>query len=252
MLAFHGFGRKAEDFLLFRSALEEKFTIYSLNFFHHGNSVYPAERVDHNTLQPEELKAIVAAFLEKNKIMHFSLMGYSMGGKISLSILEQMPERIEHLFLLAPDGIKINFWYKFTSKNKFGNFIYRRILYHPKPFFALLKFLHKTKCVSDKMYRFVNFNLETEEKRKLVYTVWMTMRHIEPDPKKCAVLVKEYHIDTQLFFGKYDRIIKPKTGKWFAGLIDKPEALHLIECGHMMFMEATTKAISESVDERMK
>lgn len=247
LLTFHGFGRKGEDFLLFEKILGNKFTVYSFNFFHHGNSVYPDDRIEKNTLEPKELYAIFNSFLEAQQIKRFSLMGYSMGGKISLALTEHFASRIDHLFLMAPDGIKINFWYKFTSKNSIGNIIYRRILYHPKPFFRFLKFLNRIRLVSDKMQRFVLYNLETEEKRKQVYTVWMTLRYIEPNPKKCAQLIIQNNIQTHLFFGKYDQVIKVKTGLWFSQLIKDEKSLHIVECGHNLFVDLTLPVLQEVV-----
>ena len=114
ILAFHGFGRKAEDFLLFEKILEEKYTVISFNFFHHGNSSYPNDRIEKNTLSVEELNDFFEYFLKEKNISRFSLMGYSMGGKICLSLLEKFANRIDDIFLFAPDGIKINFWYGFN------------------------------------------------------------------------------------------------------------------------------------------
>lgn len=239
ILAFHGFGRKAEDFLLFEKLLHTEYTVYSFNFFHHGNSVYPKNRIEKDTLKKEELWGIIHSFLQAQKIERFSLMGYSMGGKICLSLIENFASQIDELFLFAPDGIKINFWYKFTSKNRIGNLIYKRILYHPTNFFRFLKFLKRIRLITDKMHRFVMYNLETEEKRKLVFTVWMTLRLIEPKPRKCAQLIQNNKIQCGLFFGKYDQIIKVKTGKWFSELIQQKESLHIVECGHNLYMPAT-------------
>lgn len=249
ILAFHGFGRNAEDFLLFDKALEKNYTVISFNFFHHGNSEYPKDRIEKNTLQAKELAEFFEDFLNQKKINRFSLMGYSMGGKICLSLVESLANRIDELFLFAPDGIKINFWYKFTSKNRIGNSIYRRILYHPKPFFRFLNFLRRIRLVTDKMQRFVHYNLETEEKRKLVYTVWMTLRYIEPNPKKCAALIRKNNIKTFLFFGKFDQIIKVKTGRYFAQLIQNPDALKVVECGHNMFMPNSVSALENTISD---
>ena len=55
MLALHGFGRNANDFLVFEDALKDKYTVFSFAIFHHGKSEYPDNRIHSNTLQKQEL-----------------------------------------------------------------------------------------------------------------------------------------------------------------------------------------------------
>jgi pimeloyl-ACP methyl ester carboxylesterase len=247
LICFHGFGRKAEDFLFFREELEANYTVYSFNFFHHGNSQYPENRIEKDTFRKEELYELFANFLQQENIDRFSLMGYSMGGKISLELLHHFHSRIHGIFLLAPDGIKTNFWYRFTSRNKLGNMLYRKILKNPEPFFRLLNFIRKLRLVSDKIARFAKSNMETREKRELVFKVWMTLRHIEPSSKKSAELIRQNNIQCFLLFGKYDKVIVPKTGKWFAKKIANPSSMHEVECGHNMFNERTKIVLQEIV-----
>jgi pimeloyl-ACP methyl ester carboxylesterase len=245
LLAFHGFGRKKEDFLYFEKTLGQKYTVYTFDFFHHGESVYPDDRISKNTLRPEELSAIIEKFTSEKNIQNFSVMGYSMGGKICLQILHSMPERIKEIYLLAPDGIVTNFWYRFTSRNKLGNNLYRKILNNPKPFFSIVKFLYKVRILNEKLGKFVLKNLETKEKRQLVYNVWMTLRSIDPDPKFSANLIVENGIECYLFFGKHDRVVKTATGKWFAKKIKQEKHFYEIDCGHNLFTERTAQTLEK-------
>ena len=72
LLAFHGFGRNAKDYEVFDNILKDKYKVISINLFHHGNSVYPANRITENTLQKIELKEIFEAFLFDQKVKTFS------------------------------------------------------------------------------------------------------------------------------------------------------------------------------------
>jgi len=249
LICFHGFGRKAEDFLFFREELESRFTVYSFNFFHHGNSAYPESRIEKNTIRKEELYDLFAEFLRQENISRFSMMGYSMGGKISLELLHHFHKQMDAIFLMAPDGIKTNFWYRFTSRNKLGNALYRRILKNPEPFFRLLNLIRKLRLVSDKIARFAKSNMDTAEKREMVFKVWMTLRHIEPSAKKSAELIRENKIHCFLLFGKYDKVIVPKIGMWFSKKIAQPNSMHEVECGHNMFNERT-KILLQQLFER--
>ena len=234
LLCFHGFARSMNDYLLFQPELEKKYTIYSFHFFNHGKSVYPENRIDRNTLTNGEMKEIFSGFFEQEKINRFSMMGYSMGGKISFSLLHHFYERINEMYLMAPDGIKVNFWYSFTSKNRIGNMLYRFLLKKPEPFFRFMRAIKLYRLLSDKLYRFVLNNLESEEKRQLVYNVWLTLRQIEPNAKTSAKLINENKIKCYLFFGKYDSVIPPKIGEYFVAMLDEKH-LFVVETGHNLF-----------------
>jgi len=234
LLCFHGFARSMNDYLLFRDELEKKYTVYSFNFFHHGKSVYPENRIDKNTLTNGEMKELFSEFFNQKKIERFSLMGYSMGGKISFSLLQHFYERINEIFLMAPDGIKVNFWYSFTSKNRIGNKLYRFLLQKPEPFFRFMRAIKLYRLLSDKLYRFVLNNLESKEKRLLVYNVWLTLRQIEPDAKISAKLINENNIKCYLFFGKYDSVIPPRIGEYFVKMLNEKN-LFVVETGHNLF-----------------
>lgn len=234
LLCFHGFSRSMNDFILFQPELEKKYTIYSFHFFHHGKSIYPKNRIDRNTLTNGEMKEIFSAFFEQEKIDRFSLMGYSMGGKISFSLLHHFPDKINEMYLMAPDGIKVNFWYSFTSKNSVGNSLYRFLLKKPEPFFRFMRALRLYRLLGDKLYRFVLYNLETEERRQLVYNVWLTLRQIEPDAKISAQLINENKIKCYLFFGKFDSVIPPRIGEYFVEMLDEKH-LFVVETGHNLF-----------------
>lgn len=236
LLCFHGFGQDMYAWDVFLPALNEKHTIYAFSFFHHGNSKYPENRIDQNTLRPEELIEIFDSFLKEKNIERFSLMGYSMGAKISFQLLHNFGKRIDKITLLAPDGIYTNFWYSFTSKNKVGNFLYRRIMNDPENLFGVMKLMRHFNLLNDKLYRFVRGNLETYEKRKQVYTVWMTLRHIEPSAKISAQKILENNIETVLIFGKYDKIITPSIGENFNKMLQNKANLIIADSGHNLLV----------------
>jgi pimeloyl-ACP methyl ester carboxylesterase len=243
LLCFHGFGQSLHAWDVFLPVLEKKYTVYTFSFFHHGKSVYPKNRVDSNTLKPEELKDIFDAFLKEKNINHFSLMGYSMGAKISFQLLHFYQERIHSITLFAPDGIYRNIWYNFTSKNKLGNSLYKRIINDPENLFAVMKLLVRFHLLSDKLNRFVRGNLDTRIKRQQVYDVWMTMRHIDPPAKKSAEVILKNNIICTLIFGKYDKVITPGIGEKFNAMIENKGKLVYSDCGHNLLVSRNMSII---------
>lgn len=241
IFAFHGFGRHAIDFKIFQPYLKNDYTIYAFNLFHHGKSQYPKDRIEKNTLRKEEWLTIIEKALYELKIDKVTLMGYSLGGKLCLQLIELMPERIEHVLLYAPDGIKKNFWYHFASNTALGQNGYRFMLKNPQIFFSSVSFLKKTGIINEKIRKFAVNNMDSAKKRKLVYTVWLTFKATNPNIQKVASNIQTYHITVDQFFGKYDRVIPPKLGVYFSRLIGQTEGLHILEKGHALI----TKDVAE-------
>lgn len=247
ILYFHGYGNNADEIFKYEFTKLNDYTIYSINFFHHGNSVYPETKIHSNTLTKIEFAQIINAFLKQNSIDKFGLIGYSMGGKICLNILELMPQKVSFIVLSAPDGIKKNFWYRFTSRNKLGNRIYKNGIENPQKIFNVINFFKRWKFVDEKMATFAIGHLETREKRLQVYTVWMTLRNLEPNLKKIISLIKKNKIPICLNYGRYDKVITPKKGLAFAYKTQPYSQFNFIEKGHNLPVAETGKKIEEFI-----
>ena len=233
IIAFHGFGRKPEDFLVFRPLLHGEQSLISIHLFMHGQSCFPKERIPSHPLGTQEFAECIAAFISSLGIDKVDLLGYSLGGKIALCLIEQIPERIREVLLFAPDGLKINPLYKWTSNTRSGRALYRLILAKPKMFFSAVALAKQFGVIPEKIHRFVMYHMNTYEKRKLVYDVWLVYRNFEPNPLKIRRMCENHSIRINLVFGKFDRIIPPANSKrllkgW------RPECLHVLEKGHLL------------------
>ncbi len=247
-LCFHGHGRSSEDFRIFGEELGSTFTFYSFTLFHHGDSVFPPHRITSDPLRKEELKALFQAFLDQQGIEKATLIGYSLGGKIALTLLELMPDRIAGLYLFATDGLKLSFWYWFASRTKAGRALYRFLMDHPKPFLTIVDLLHKTRILSAGMRKFVHFHLDSREKRELVHDVWATFRNIQPDLKTIRRWLDVHQTPLHLFFGKYDRIIPSDQASRLLREEETPDQVHLIEAGHELLDERAVEALKRVVN----
>lgn len=211
LLAFHGFGRSGTDFAILEPALKDRCTIYAFDLHFHGRSPGYPERAE-RPFTPEELANYFTAFADHIQVPKVAVLGYSLGGRIALCLLEQTPERLSRVFLAAPDGLKTRPWYRGLATSRMGRRLYKRFVERPATVHALINGVRAVRLMNEKMHRFLIGQTDSRAKRMLVRDVWLSYRLIEPDLAHAAANAKEHGIPVHLFFGERDSVIKPGFG----------------------------------------
>jgi pimeloyl-ACP methyl ester carboxylesterase len=251
MLAFHGYAQSAKDLQYFDPVLNGMYNAIGVNHFFHEQAKYPANR-KHG--QPLEIKEIGELYMNIPTIKNadkISLLGYSMGGKTALALMELYPEKIDKVYLMAPDGLYMNPWYKFIVFTAFGRKLMKTTLHRPKVYFNLSKLVYKLGFVSEKLYHYFNENMKSEKARFQVYDTWLAYRNVIPDLNKIVANINKYNIETHLIFGEFDSIITPKIGERFQIKSDFIH-LHKVPCGHMMNNEKVKKVFQHLINSSSK
>ena len=238
LIAFHGFGQSSAIFANIAPALEEKYTVYACSLFYHGESKLPDYIPPGNPIPPEFLKEGVLEFCRQQGIDDFSLMGYSLGGRLVLKLVEMMPERIRGLLLLAPDGIKKSRWYYFATHHFIGKRLFRRVVYKPALLFALVKIFRATGIIQEKMKKFVYAQFGDAENRLKILHVWNTYSIITPRVRQVKAIIQAHHIKTLIFTGTYDPVLGGDIGYILSvGLEDEVKWIQ-IKAGHDLLKPA--------------
>jgi pimeloyl-ACP methyl ester carboxylesterase len=251
-ICFHGYG---EDALMY--AFMEKYaadyTFYSMDLPFHGNTVWnEGLNFTHTDLQ----QIIHDILLENNialnadttaGITKLSLIGFSLGGRVALSLYQAWPDSIEKIVLLAPDGLTVNFWYWLATRTWPGNKLFAFTMKHPGWFMGFLKLLSKTGMVNASVIKFVNYYIGNTEARLKLYQRWTTLRRLKPSLKRIKACITRLHTPVRLIYGKFDRIILPVRGKAFVKGIENFAELRVIDSGHQVLNEKHAVEIVESL-----
>jgi pimeloyl-ACP methyl ester carboxylesterase len=240
----HGFGREAADFEAFLPILDAGTQLIAVNLFYHGRSNFPQNRLSKHPLEPEEWCNLMRALCEEVGCSRFHLVGYSMGGRLAMVMMERMPEQIDSLTLLAPDGLKINVLYRFVSETKLGRMLYRSIIRNPNWILRIadaLKWLH---ILHQNIHRFVYLQLETPSKRQLVYNVWLAHRKLFPNLQIVATNAESRNIPCRLMFGKHDAIIPPRLAINLTKHFQTKPKMILLDAGHRLINKETVERLS--------
>ena len=218
MLTFHGYG---QDNAVFNNY--SGYSFYHFDLFFHGKSAwYHGEQ----PLEKDEWKKLITDVLQKENIRSFSVLGFSMGGKFALATLEAFPDRVKEIILIAPDGIKTSFWYSLATYPIAFRKLFKSMIENHKRFLRIAKGAKKLGLIDKGVLRFVETQMDSEEKRNRVYYSWVVFRHLMFDINQIRKIIRDHDIKLRLIVGKYDKIIKAKNMKRLTSKIE------ILDVGH--------------------
>lgn len=222
---------------MFENCLGAQYTLYSFDLFAHGQSVWGH---GDSALSPKVWSEMIEEFLEQEQINEFSIMAYSMGGKMALTAYEYFSKRVKKLILIAPDGIKTSFWYSAATYPGILSKFFKFTVYNPSYYFKILKVFKFFKLIDQGILKFADNEMNSPSKRERVYFSWMIHRNIIPS--KEIIVEKLNASSTEIIFvtGRYDKIMQSKDIATFADKI-KNAKHYVLDSGHTSLLKNLAK-----------
>ncbi|TDW99629.1 alpha/beta fold hydrolase [Dinghuibacter silviterrae] len=228
IIALHGFGERALSFEHWGRSLPEGFSLYAPDLPLHGDSRWEGPfTVDH-----------LHELLRRITVTPFTLCGFSMGGRLCLSYVQARPENIHRLVLLAPDGLKVNFWYWLATQTQTGNRLFRYTMQHPAWFLGSIRTLGALHLINRGIVKYVHRHLGEAAQRQALYDIWTCMRTFRPDLEAVKNRIRTQGLPVRLIFGRYDRIIQPSQGYRFQEGLGEHCRLTELSAGHQLLTVA--------------
>jgi len=241
LVCFHGFGESYESFAVLEEVLGSSYILIGINFpFHEGT-----EWSEGLIMQPQELFEIIRLiqYQEDCKQQSFSLLGYSLGGRIAMHLLQMIPEKINRMVLLAPDGLVVNPWYWVATQTWLGNKLFYATMQNPSWILWMVKAAYKLGFFNKSIIKFIHSYLDDKAVRMMLYKRWTTMRKFKPNLHLVNNNIKTHSIPTRFVFGSYDRIILRKRSALF-----EKDNVHVkiieLNSGHQLLKEKHVKDIA--------
>lgn len=231
LLCFHGYGENARAFDFLAKHIGNQYTVYAIELPFHGNTQWKEGLLFTGT----DLLEILDLLFSKEP--SFTLMGFSLGGRVALSLYQLIPQRVNKMVLLAPDGLKVNGWYWLATQTRLGNRFFSFTMRHPGWFLWILHGMKKLRMINTSIYKFVDYYIGSQQIRDDLYTRWTTFRRLKPDLKKIRQQIKEHQTKVRLVYGRHDRIILSSTGEKFRKGIESCCSLEIIASGHQVLHE---------------
>ena len=233
LIAFHGFSKNSDDFLLYAQLLENNYTVYAVDLFYHGKTKIDGRKM--KSFDKIQLKSFFENFISHLDIDRFSVMGYSMGGRIALFMAEQFAPKMNELYLLAPDGLTTNFWNWMVTNTNTGKALYGFTIKNPAWVGQMANLGMFLKILPPKYKQFIQLNFGTAGMRLRIYRVWKLYQKIVFDKKHLAKIIQNNHIKLKLIVGHKDPVVSPVVCKSFCKSVGKNAMYLEVNAGHDLF-----------------
>jgi pimeloyl-ACP methyl ester carboxylesterase len=244
LIAFHGYGQDSSWFRHHEELFGENYTILAVDLAYHGKQEAFLPGFQFNqTYSKEWLKAVC----ESLGISSVSLMGYSIGARVALSITGWHPEFITELWLLAPDGLPVSTTYRLLTNTGAGKFIFKSFVNSPGFSLNLIRLFQKTGILHPKVADFYRTEIGTKERRKKLFDTWMAYRKAQPDYTVIRKQLDNSKLKLTCVLGKEDRVIPLRKTKSF--IINNLQGADIIELelGHNLLSDKGARLLEQQL-----
>ncbi|OCX51307.1 hypothetical protein BEL04_14840 [Mucilaginibacter sp. PPCGB 2223] len=239
MLAFHGYGMTGRQFHVLEQSVLSLYHVYGFDHFFHGWSELEgwSEKQILSGMPRELVKQYAEEWFKIHGRQRISLMAYSIGANLALILVEEYPELIDELILMAPDGLEGYKVFKFLQHELMGKLLFRTATKSKWLAPMLLKMVRRFNFIDDSLYTIAYNEIDTPKKRHDVYYSINLIKHLKPDIPKVVELINRYHIKSTFIFGKDDMLFPMKT---VVPILDqiKNAQVHEVPMGHWLVTHA--------------
>lgn len=242
IIAFHGFGQESSRYSVYEEWLGDRYTIHSFDLPFHGEN---QDRTFLPAITPDMLKDWFGDYLHSNDIRFFTTIGFSIGAKFALNLAHLFPDKTNRIILIAPDGLKINFWYHLATGNMVTRKIFKYVVDHPGFFFRFTDLMSTLKIIHPSVNRFAKSQMGEKQQRDKVYETWTKFRKMNIDIRKLGRIIRTHQISVEVILGEKDRIIRYKDLKPLLAHLPDAKVIS-IPSGHHKLIEESAEYYREN------
>ena len=231
---------------------EPSTAMLSIGIAHQNGSTTPPHSPDPPVLDPALLQKAIDEWLSELGWGHLPkhLLGYSLGGRISLTLFERNPPAWSGMVLLAPDGFKKNAMYRFAVETAVGRACWAFVDRHAETVRSLIRGLRRLRIIPAHLEHFALHHTEDHEMRQLVSNTWKTHRRFWPSRRNTAHAWQDLPnqgVDIHAVFGSRDAIIPWRWSTPWRPLANSHVHFLQIHSGHVMRHPETVQALREAI-----
>ncbi|MEM9917110.1 MAG: alpha/beta hydrolase [Bacteroidota bacterium] len=239
LIALHGFGDRAALFDKLEHPLGTTHRVFAIDLPFHGQTQWPYKRFDRT-----DLLGIIHQIMALEKKERLELLGYSLGGRLVQSLLSDLENCLDQLYLLAPDGLRTKGMFNATFTPVFIRRKLSQLLNaHPEWFSKNINRLYRYRLISRFIRDFCLFHISSEDRRRRVLGCWLSLDAFELRPATVKKHLIRLGIPVWLYFGRRDEVIPLKSGIWLADKAPNIQ-LYIMDEGHLVVNEELQAQLS--------
>ncbi|WP_281615559.1 alpha/beta fold hydrolase [Flammeovirga sp. SubArs3] len=241
LICLHGFGDNVNLFREIAPAWTNDYTLVSFSLPYHGNTEWKPSH-----FSSRNIREIIDSILKKYDQERFSILGYSMGGKITMYCVQKYySDQIDRMILCASDGLKTHTLYDVSKLPRWYLELMMILMRFPKLMFKVVGFIYNRGLLSKFLYDFFMNHFETEKQRRRFFGTATSSRFMKPDLNKIADIVNQNKIPVDMYFGERDEVILIDGAVKFSEKINNVRFFQLPK-GHLLIDEDLCKLMSEN------
>jgi pimeloyl-ACP methyl ester carboxylesterase len=221
LIAFHGVGQDGSVFRGWAERLGHRFTIYAFDLPFHGQSVGPVR------VERPAWRDFLIRFLAEHRIGRVSVVGYSLGCRLALATLETLPDRLNAVYLLAPESLGEHPLFRLATGTAPGRWLFRRVVSRSTSFERLAHLLERRKWIHPSLTRQARWHVGTPVQQQRVLGSWLALRTLRYSTDWLGRWLQTHPVPTTLFVGTQDRVFSPQKalplrGRAYLEIIELP------------------------------
>ncbi len=245
LICFHGYGQNCQIFSVLEPSLSQKYTVVSVDLPFQGKTVWGEK----SKLSTELLCELIHQFLAHvNASSKISIMAYSIGGNYALGFASAFPEKINAIWLIAADGLKVKPMFNFVTKTALGRALFQSFVLYPSWVFYSLKWAKRLRIASSKVVKFYYSTMDSKLKRQALLDRWSSTARISVNPSKAIEAINAHGIKIRLIFGLRDSVIPVKNAERFAIKVNDV-VLKKVDSGHQLLKPETNAIIEDMLSQ---
>ncbi len=232
LIALHGYGDNGRSFLPMGQALSGALTVLVPDLPFHGQT-----RWQSNRFEPGDILQMLSYLQRSMGADHFSLLGHSMGGRLALHLLPDLVDRLDHLFLLAPDGLATPstqladhcpLWLRLRLARLTESPAWRR---------RIVFWAERIGLINRYDRLFLDHHLNDETRQKRLFHTWASMAAFPARGDEMWQKLERGRVPTALFVGRNDPLVMlNKLERRIQGM-DHLQC-YLLDRGHRLIRES--------------
>lgn len=215
LLCFHGYGMHGKQFIQLEKSMGNKYTFFGFDLFFHQETSLKKHSFSEikKGIAKHTLADLFLSFCDFARIDRFSVLGYSMGSHYAATLVEEIPYKIDELFIAAPSCFKPGKVVTFLSQNRVGNKVFEKMAMSEHGLNRLLSTLRTVGIINQETHSILLREIGTKKLRLDFYQCVSFLRLLALNKQKFVKNLNEFQIKSMFVFGERDRNYPASIGR---------------------------------------